>query len=146
MGDDEGGVGEGGQQRTELFEMLGRLEDPAGPAPQPLEDLQDGPEVLVGRGLVGGPVGVAPGGDEREGLEEHGGDVDGQELDLLVDVVDRHLVHAFEVGHGLVGHVQGEGGAGQAGIGLARGRAFGLGQDRLEALPVGQGAQGRDRR
>ena len=39
--------------------------------------------------------------------------------------------------------VEGEGGAGQAGIGRAGGRAFGVGQDGLEALPVGQRAQGR---
>ena len=57
-------------------------------------------------------------------------------------MVDGHLVHAVEVGQRVVEHVQGERRAGQAGIGLARPRAFGVGQDGLEALPVGEGTQG----
>ena len=143
MGDDQGGVGEGGQQRSELLEVLGRLEDPAGAAAEPLEDLEDGAEVLVGRGLVAGAVRVAPRGDERGGLEEHGRDVDGEELDLLVDVVDGHLVHPLEVRQGRVQEFEGRRRARPAGIGSAGGRAFGVGQDGFDALPVGQGAEAR---
>ena len=45
-------------------------------------------------------VRVAPRRQERHRLEEHGREVDGEELDLLVHVVGRHLVHADEVGAG----------------------------------------------
>ena len=70
-------------------------------APQPLQHLEDGAQVLVGRGLVLRLEVVAPRRQQRLGLEQHGRDVDGQELDLLVHVVDGHLVHPVEVGQGL---------------------------------------------
>ena len=146
VGDDEGGVGEGGPQRSELLEVLGRLEDPACAAAQELEDLQDRPEVLVGGGLVAVAVVVAPRRDQRRRLEEHGGDVDGQELDLLVDVVDGHLVHPGEVREGLIEDVEGEGGAGQTGIGGAGRRAFGRRPGRARGSPSRAASAGPDRR
>ena len=42
-------------QRTELLEVLGRLEHPSLAAPQPLQHLEDGAQVLVGGGLVLAP-------------------------------------------------------------------------------------------
>ncbi len=86
-------------QSGELLEVLGGLEHPPRAAAQPLQSLEDATQVGVARSLVAGQVVVAPGRHGGDGLEEHGREVDGQELDLLVGVVDGHLVHAFEIGH-----------------------------------------------
>jgi hypothetical protein len=99
------------------------------------------------RGLVARPVVVPPRGDQRRRLEQHGGEVDSQELDLLVGVVGGHLVHPDEVWQRRVDQIQPDGTAGPAGI-----RPIGTGRlardrdrdrDRFEALPVGKMAEGR---
>ena len=100
-------------------------------------------QVGVGGALVAGQIGVAPGRHGGRRLEEHGGEVDGEELNLLVGVLDRHLVHPVEVGQGRVEEAKGHVGAGQTGVGRAGRRELAIGQDRLEALPVGERAQGR---
>ena len=84
--------------------------------------------------VVGGEAGYQVGG-----LEQHPGDVVGQQLDLLVRVVDGHLVHPLEVRHRGVEHVQAHGAAFPAAL-LA---GFVRRGERLEALPVRQVAHRR---
>ena len=115
MGDDDGGVGKGGEQRPELLEMLGRLEHPplAKPLPctgalpftgarpftgaLPLEYLEDGLQVGVVGGLVVGQVVVAPPRDARHPFELIAGEVRQLQLQLLMDVVGPHGVHGAHV-------------------------------------------------
>ena len=56
-------------------------------------------------------------------------------------VLDRHLVHAFEVGHGDIEEGEGRRRAFEARVGFARAGAFPVGQHGLEALPVGERPQ-----
>jgi hypothetical protein len=79
-----------------------------------LEDLKHGLQVFVARPLIAGQVDIAPRRDRSDGLEEHGGDVDGDELDLLVGMVDGHLVHPTKLGERGVEEIEAQTGAGQA--------------------------------
>ncbi len=152
VGHHEGGVGEDRPERAELGEVLRRLEDPPGGRPlvavaQVGAHLEHPAQVAVGLGLVGGVEPVAVAGEGDAGLEEHGGEVQGQQLDLLVHVVGRHLVHAHEVGHGVVDEAEGGVRAGAAGVGVRWGTVgcdpLGVAQHGLERLPIGQRAQAR---
>ena len=141
MRDDERGVGKRLDKGRELLEVLGRLEHPAGATPEPLQHLEHPVEVRVRGALVAGQVGVAPGRHRGRRLEQHGGEVDGQELYLLVGVPDRHLVHPVEVGQGGVEEGQRHLGALHAGVGCAGPGDLPVGEDRLQALPVGERPQ-----
>jgi hypothetical protein len=143
VGDHERRVGKHPRQDAELLQMLGRLEHPPRPTPQPREDLEHRPQILVRRGLVVREIPVAPRRDGRGGLEEHGREVDREELDLLVDVVDRHLVHALEVGQRELEERDRLLGPHDPRIGLAGRGPLGVRQHRLQRLPVRQRAQRR---
>ena len=73
------------------------------------------------------------------GLEQHAGEVVGQQLDLLVRMVDGHVVHALELRHRCAHQIQARRASLDAGLRIA----FVGGGERLEALPVGQVAQRR---
>ena len=73
-------------------------------------------------------------GQVVHGLEQHAGDVVGQQLDLLVRVVDGHLVHPLELGHRRVDDVEAGGAPVPAGLLVV---IAGAGE-RFQALPVGQ--------
>ena len=140
--DDERGIGKGVDQGWELLKVLRCLEDPPGSASEPLQNLEDSAEVGVRRSLITGQIGITPGGHGSCGLEEHGGEVDGQELNLLVGVLDRHFVHAVEVGQRSIEKGERHVRALQARVGgtglrpVTRSR-----QDRFQALPVGERPQ-----
>ena len=85
---------------------------------------------------------VAPRRHQPLCLEQHGREVDGEELDLLVHMGDGHLVHPLEVRQSGVEHLEAEGGAAKAWVWLPL-TGLGWGEHRFEALPVGQGPQGR---
>ena len=63
------------------------------------QHLQHRLQVLVVRRLVVREVPLPPRRHHAHRLEEHRREVDGEELDLLVHVVDGHLVHALEERH-----------------------------------------------
>ena len=93
-------------------------------AAEPLAALQNLLHVAVRRRLVVGAVVLGPGRHERGGLHQHRAEVDGEDLDLLVHVVNRHLVHAHEVRHRRVherdAHLRaGERGSGSPGAGCS---------------------------
>ena len=143
VGHDERGVRERVDEGGELLKVLGCLQHPAGAAPQPLQHLEDLAQVGIGGPLIACQVGVAPGRHRRRRLEQHGREVDSEQLDLLVCVLDRHFVHPVEIRQGPIEERQGHVGAGQARVGLAGRRTLGVGQHRFQALPVGERPQGR---
>lgn len=104
VGEHDDAVGEHPIQHRHLFEVLRRLEQPAPPPAQELHRPQLGGQVFVVRRLVVGLVVVAPAGHVGERLQQHRGDVVGQQLDLLVDVVGGHFVHEREMRHHRVDH------------------------------------------
>ena len=104
MGEHDDAAGENPIQHRHLLEMLGRLEQPAPASAQELHRFELGGEVFVVRRLVVGPVVVAPAGHVGQRLQQHRGDVVGQQLDLFVDVIGGHLVHEREMRHHGVDH------------------------------------------
>ena len=110
--------------------------------PLPPQHLQHRLEIAVRRCLVGGLVPVAPRGHDGHRLEQHRGEVDGEQLDLLVHVMGGHLVHPPEEGQRGVEHAERLFGAGDARVGLVTLLPFVVGEDGLEALPVRKRAQG----
>ena len=139
VGADHGHAGKHLVQHRKLFEMLGRLEQPTPAAPQELQCLELGGQVLVGRRLVVRQVVVGPSRHVREGLHEHRGEVVGQQLDLFVHVLGGHLVHQHEVRHQHVHHLHRDVHARRPWVGLHAG--LGGQRERLEALPVRQCAE-----
>ena len=93
MGHHDGGVGEGVQERPELLEVLGRLENPTLSGMEPLQDLEHRLHVGVVGGLVVGEVVVAPPRGPGHPLEGVAREVRHLQLDLLVHVVGLHRVH-----------------------------------------------------
>ncbi len=130
-------------KRGELLEVLGGLEHPARPAPQPLERLEDLAQVGIAGALVAGQVVVAPQWHRRRGLEEHRREVDGQQLDFLVGVRHGHLVHAVEVRQRGVEERESHLGAPEARVRFCGAQLLAFGQHGLEAFPVGERTQGR---
>ena len=120
MGDDVGRVGKHGAQRPELLEVLWDLSTQRVPPRRKVITLSTVLQVLVVRGLVVGSVVVAHARGPAGGLEQHGREVDRQQLDLLVDVIGGHLVHPLEQRHRGVEHVDRLIGAGDARVGLTR--------------------------
>ena len=130
------------EQRAELLEVLRRLEQPARPGrPQELEHLEEDLHGPVGVGLVAPAVPAGVRGDLVARLEEHRGEVDRQELDLLVGAVGAHLVHGREERHRRVDHRQRQLGALEPRVGLVGRRPAVARRDRFEALPVRQVAE-----
>ena len=146
VGDDEGRVGERLEQGWELLEVLGRLEHPACAAPQPLEHLEDLAQVGVGGSLVARQVEVPPGRHGSGRLEEHRREVDRQQLNLLVRVLDRHLVHAVEVRQGCVQERERQRRALLAGVGRVRARAARARRAPARGSPSRGATAGRGRR
>jgi len=91
-------VGERALERHELLHVLRRLQHPAARPAQPGQHLQHLAPVQVVRRLVVGLVPVAPAQRPAQPLEVVRGEVDLLQLDLLVRVVGRHLVHREHVG------------------------------------------------
>ena len=143
MREDHEHTGKDLAQHRQLLEVLRRLEQPAPTATKKLHRLELGLEVFVVRCLVVGHVVVAPPRHVRQRLEQHRGEVVGQQLDLLVHVLGRHLVHQREVRHHDVHHLHGDIHSRPARIRLDPGfRGHG---ERLVALPVRHGAERRRR-
>ena len=120
--------------------MLGRLEYPALAAPLVGQHPQHVLQVPVAGRLVGRLPPLPVAGQRHDALEEHRREVHGQELDLLVDVVGGHLVHALEVRHGVVHEAESHVAALAPSVGVdiplvVRGHRF-------QRLPVRQRAQG----
>jgi hypothetical protein len=99
--------------------------------------------VRVRRRLVVRAVVVAPRRHDGHRLEEHRRPCEREQLDLLVHVVDRHVVHALEQRHGLVEELQAHRAALAPRVGPTGldDRLFLTAEHRLEALPVGERAQ-----
>ena len=139
MGQHEGRVGEHRRQRAELLQVLGALQHPALAAAGVLEHLQDPVQVLVVGCLVRRPVVRPPGRHRGERVEQQRRAVQRQQVDLLVGVPGRHLVHALHLGDPQLRHVQAERAAFDPG--LDRSRRFARRRERFDRLPVGQGPQ-----
>ena len=100
MGERDGGVGERVDQWTELLEVLRRLEHPTPGAAQERQCLQHGLQVGVVLALIERQVVVAPIGNACVPLERVGGEVDVEQLDLLLDRRREAIVHVLrERGH-----------------------------------------------
>ena len=130
-------------RRTELLQMLGRLEDPAVGAALPLQGLEHLLEILVVGRLVVGEVVVAPARHGGDPLEKIRGEVERLQLDLLVDVLGSHVVHGPQQGQQRILTLEALATAREPRmLAVGSGRLARNG-DGLEALPVGQGAQAR---
>ena len=142
VGERHHGLGEGMQHGRDLLEMLWRLEHPALACPTlVLADLEHLAQELVARPLVVHTVVVAPARYECGRLEQHRRGVDREQLDLLVHVVDGHLVHAVELRHHLVDERDTHRAAVAATIRLITAVGLlGARRHRLEALPVREAA------
>ena len=92
------------------------------------------------RRLVVRDVPLLPRRHHAHRLVEHRRAVEREQLDLLVHVVDGHVVHPLEVRHRRVDQLEPDGGALAPRVGRTRRDrvALGLREHRLEALPVGE--------
>ena len=93
QGEGDGGVGEGGEQRAELLEVLGCLEHPAIRSPQITEHLEFAAQKGVVASLVEAQVVVAPPRHTRVPLERVGAQVEVDELAVLLDAPRWPVVH-----------------------------------------------------
>jgi hypothetical protein len=116
MGHGEGRVREGLDQRSELLQMLRRLQDPALARPVPLEDLEDRLQVLVVGPLVVREVVVAPMRAPRDPFLIVAREVRQLQLELLVDVVGTHRMHRRRQGGDRLHRVPGVGASDVAGV------------------------------
>ena len=138
VGEGDGGVGEGGHQRSELLGMLRRLEHPGPRAAQKRQRLQDFLQVGVVAGVVQAEIEVAPARNAGVPLEDVAGHVEVEQLDLLLDGLGEAVVHRR--------HVRGAGhqrlvlglDPGVAGIDAEHVGSLPEGGNRILALPVRQ--------
>ncbi|CAB4324574.1 unannotated protein [freshwater metagenome] len=102
MGDHDCCVGECGEQRTDLLEVLRRLQHPTLARAIPLKDLQHLLHICVVRGLIGGEIVVAPLRHTGNPFEVVVREVRSHELVLLVHMIGFHGMHrSDERGAGL---------------------------------------------
>ena len=143
VGDDEGGVGERVDQRRELLEVLGRLEHPAGAAPQPLQHLEDPAEVGVARAAGRGPgrrrARVGMGAVVSNSMVEKS-----MARSWISSWVCSTVISCMRLKYGRAASRNESAIAvrSRRGSGAPAAGPLALGQDRLEALPVGERAQG----
>ena len=83
----------------QLAEMLGRLEYPPTSAAEELQRLELYDQVFVGRGLVVAPVVLGPSGNMGQRFHQHRREIVGQQLNFLVRMLGRHLMHQREIRH-----------------------------------------------
>ena len=140
MIDRDGRVGKGVDDGLELFEVLRALEHPACSPSQPLQRAQDLVHVPIVRSLVALHIIVTEGGTETDAhvLQKHRREVDREQMNLFVSVVDRHLVHRVEVGHGEIAKCDPRCGAFKARVRLSCRGFFAVGKHRFECFPPGQ--------
>jgi hypothetical protein len=146
MRDRDGRVGKRVDERAQLLEVLRRLEHPAVRAAQPLERLQRRLEVRVVRPLVERQVVIAPARRAAQPLEPVRREVQVLDLDLLVHVLRRHVVHRLQERHPRGGLLVLDEAPHVPRIAAVAARPFAGDRNGLEALPVRQRAQARSRR
>jgi hypothetical protein len=127
----------------QLLEVLRRLEHPAVRSAKPLERLQRRLEIRVVRPLIERQVVIAPARRGAEPLEPVGREVEVLDLDLLVHVLGRHVVHRLQQRHPRGGLLVLDETPHVPRIAAVAARPFAGDRNGLEALPVRQRAQAR---
>ena len=137
MGDRDGRVGKGLDQFGHSLQVLRALEHPARRATKPGQDLEDATQVGVARTRIAGEVEIAPARDARVPFQVVGAEVEFLQLDFLVNVLGRHVVHGAQVRQQPIGSLVGLSAACEARIDAVGARAVAGRGHRFEALPEG---------
>jgi hypothetical protein len=140
VGENDDAVRKNPIQDGHLLKVLGGFQQPAVSPAKELHGFELCGEVLVVRCLIVGLVVVAPLRHMGERLEQHGGEIVGEQLNLFVDMIGCHLVHEREMRHQQVDHADGDVHPGATRVRLDTClRRQGKG---LVAFPVRHGAEG----
>lgn len=138
VGERHGGVRECVDQRAELLTVLRRLEHPLAWPAQEGQRLEHGAQVAVMRTLIQAQVVVAPRRHPRVPLQDVAGEVEVEELDLLLDGRREPVVHGLGERRCLLDHLVLGDAAGVSGVDTVHVGPLAAQRERLLAFPVGQ--------